>query len=106
MDERRAKEIVQAIVSYGLQDCGVVRRPEDVRQYSLQEMADAAGLLRKANATRAQTHQYWVPDDKFVAAVFALVHCEPESTSCLPLRGLVRSPGRVLMCIATEDDGG
>lgn len=105
MDEKRAVEIVQAILSYGLQDCGVVRRPENVLIYGLLEMCLAAELLRKQNETRGKAHQHWVPDDKFIAAVFAISRYEPESTNTLPLRGIVKAPGRVMLCIATEDEG-
>ena len=107
MDEKRAIEITRAVVSYGMVECGAVRRPEDVSRYSLAEMVIAAELVRTLNAKgRPGGLCHWVPEDRFIAAVYAAIHYEPESTQQMPLKGIINVPGRILLCVTTESDGG
>ena len=65
--------------------------------------ARAAGQLRVINEERPSGKGYWVPDDRFIAAVYTLSRSEPQFNERLPLNVIVKAPGRVLLCIATED---
>lgn len=101
VDEKRAIEITEAVLSYAFYDMGLKQRPLDVGQYSLEEMIQAKRVVTMLNET-SKNHLMVVPDDRMIAAVYTLTRFQPEACD-RPVRPVSRGMGRALLCVTTED---
>lgn len=113
MEIERAKEIVKAINARAMVTMGMDVPMASLAKVTLLQMMEAKAAVEAMNAEAREHHDrhgwgrsiYIVPDDRLIAAVYALSHFPPsrDPILCLPFPTLLGTH-IALACVAVSSD--